>query len=196
MPTLNIKIRIFTKMKIVRKGNDELHVSEEIMDELKMRDNDYYLEMSIGDSIQEFLSNPLHKEYEELYRQKNNLSGCGILFAHGDSYQRNKWAYQDAGKWKNVQKWINENDGKFSALILKCCNPGSAEIKSKKSIVLMPNQEFSNVLHNIGEVQIEIYAPGKGYIDEYVIEDETKKLQSILGCSEIKRISDIRELKK
>jgi len=164
-------------MKIVRKGNDELHVSEGIMDELNMRDNDYYLEINIDESISEFFSNPLHKEYVKLYGQKKNLKGFGILFAHGDSYPGKGWKYEDNGKFRSVQKWIDENDGRFSTLILKCCNPCAVEIKSKKSVILVPNETFSNVLHSLGHVQVEIYVPKKGYLDDYVIEDDIKELK-------------------
>ena len=41
----------------------------------------------------------------------------------------------------------------------------------------MPNQDFSNVFHNLGMVQVEIYVPKKGYLDDYVIEDEIRKLE-------------------
>lgn len=164
-------------MKIFRKGNDEIHASEEILDELDMRDNEYYLEMDISHTIQDFFSNLLHKEYAKLWGQKNNLQGYGILWAHGDSCLGKGWKYEDNGKFRSVQKWINENDGKFSTLILKCCNPDAVEIKSKKSVILVPNQEFSNVLHQIGGVQVELYAPRKGYLDDYVIEYELKKLR-------------------
>jgi hypothetical protein len=68
-------------------------------------------------------------------------------------------------------------DGKYKALILNVCNPRNNSIKSKKSIILHPNGVISNRLLAQEVVPIELFLPGIGYIDSYMIEEEVKKLR-------------------
>jgi hypothetical protein len=164
-------------MKIFKKNDYEAHISKEVMDEFETMD-DMALEMVSENSIKHILTNPLHRKYIEAYSRKNNLKGFCLLYAHGDTYHDVDWGYEDKGKIKSVQKWIDKNDGKFSALLLKCCNPYAVEIKSKKSIILVPNEIYSGIGQDTGNVQVEIYVPKIGYLDDYVIEDEIKKLET------------------
>jgi len=67
-----------------------------------------------------------------------------ILHAHGKEHKKFKWYFIDKGHAKSVLKWVREKDGKFDLIILIVCNPGKLkEIRTKKSLLIMPNNVFS-----------------------------------------------------
>lgn len=139
--------------------------------------NKCVLDLIASETARDFLK--FNKEYEELieiYAKKNNLERIAILLAHGDEVD-NTWCYYNGDKAFSVQNWINNMDGKYKALILYSCNPGGNEITSIKSPVLVSNKEYSHALLLKGRVQIELFLPGSGYVDSYMIEEELKNLK-------------------
>ena len=60
---------------------------------------------------------------------------------------------------------------------MTCCNPLSLEVHSRRSIVLVPNFIFSEARQEEGETIVEMYVPGKGYIDSYTIDYELEQLK-------------------
>ena len=167
-------------MEKVTKKHFDLFMSREVMVELgistsKCREDDlsYYLN---GYVIERFLhEQPEISEYVKLYSKSIGLEKLGCLAAHGDD-ESGKWIYEDQGEEKLVQDWINEQDGKYSALLLCVCNPSGQEIESKKSIVLAPNYTFGTVVQMQEGGQIDLYVPKKGYIDSYLFDEEIKEL--------------------
>lgn len=154
----------------------DLFYSHDMKEDL-MLDNEMSLEIISWRTIEIFLEDNL--EYDKLinvYAKKNNLERIAILLAHGQKI-KNKWFYFNEDKISSVQGWINNLDGKYKVLILHSCNPGRDEIYSKKSPVLAPNEIYNNLLLEEGKVQIELFMPGSGYIDSYLIEEELKKLE-------------------
>jgi hypothetical protein len=161
-------------MRIYKFENTELNVSEEIHKDILPEECfvDIFTEL-----IQEDLLKPEHRQFLEAYGKKNNLSGYSILWAHGGCDKRTKWGYIDNEKLRSIQSWIDDKDGKYLALMLNCCNMNSEDIKSRKSLVLSPNKEFSPLSLGSHLVQIELYCPRLGYLDDYVIGFETEKLK-------------------
>lgn len=84
------------------------------------------------------------------------LSRCGIkkpksvrmLMAHGDSWidkDGSKFVYVDINQdnykeIKEVQKWVNEHDGRYGALFVTSCNPKGVEINSQRSFLIYPTK--------------------------------------------------------
>ncbi len=115
-------------------------------------------------------------ELIEIYAQKNNLERTVILSAHGDS-RNHKWYYSDGDKDFLVQSWINNMDGNYKLLILNVCNPGRHEVSSKKSALLLPNEIYSGIRVARGRVQLELFIPGRGYVDSYIVNEEIERMK-------------------
>jgi hypothetical protein len=148
----------------------DLFYSDEMKEQEKL-DNEISLEVTAMMAVKNLLEQ--NKEYSELvetYAKKNSLENIAILYAHGEEIN-NKWHYFSNDKAFSVQRWINKMDGKYKALIIYSCNPGGNEITSKKSIVLAPNRLYSGKIARHGEVNIELFLPGTGYVDSYMIEE-------------------------
>lgn len=154
----------------------ELHLSPDISSDFNITTPER-LEERVKHNLRVFMEhNPKYKEYIHRF---SPLKGVIILDAHGDE-KEGKFVYWDGDKSYSVQSWINRNDGRAAALILSCCNPASLEIRSKKSIVLVPDQTFSGERLNNGKVTIEMYVPKVGYVDSYIIDYELGKLPFIV----------------
>ena len=115
-------------------------------------------------------------ELINLYSKKNNLERIAILYAHGDS-EDGKWVYFNGEDSHSIQRWIGQKDGKYKLLILSSCNPEQEEITSKKSIILAPNESHNLIDFEVGNAQLELFLPGKGYLSTYEIEAEIEKLK-------------------
>lgn len=123
--------------------------------------------------------NPKHKEYIKRFSKSHGLTGTIMLDADGDE-EDGRYIYWDEDKSHPVQDWINCHDGRAAVLLLRCCNPSSSGIQSRSSIILVPNYDFSEIRQdgeNAGETIVEMYVPGKGYIDSYTIDYELKQLK-------------------
>ena len=135
---------------------------------------DYFKDI-IEDTLNDFLPSKT-KELIDLYSEKNGLERIAILCADGDSVNH-KWYYFDGNNNFLVQNWVNKMDGKYKLLILKVCNEEGKEVSSKKSIICFPNEVYSVANHKKGRVQVELFVPEIGYVDNYIIDDEIKKLK-------------------
>lgn len=94
----------------------------------------------------------------------------GVLDAHG--YQgepgqgdSGRWCYRLNGGGDLVQSWISEMDGTFGALYVHACNPGGANIQSRKSLVIHPQMNLGRTVQEANGMQIDWYIPGFGYIN-------------------------------
>lgn len=138
------------------------------------------MDIFIDSVLHQFLEkDPRYEEMVNLNARKYNLSRKAILAAHGDS-KDTKWCYEDETNLFLVQDWIDSKDGEYAALILNSCNPGSHEVSSRKSAVLVPNEVYSPARQNMGEVKVELYIPGNGYIDSYTIDRELGDMKESL----------------
>lgn len=159
-------------MQIYRYQDIELHLSPDKSSDFTITTLEH-LEERVKHNLRIFMErNPKYKEYIHRF---SLLKGIIILDAHGDE-KEGKFVYWDGDKSYSVQNWINKQDGRTAALILACCNPASLEIRSRKSIVLVPDQTFSGERLDKGEVTIEMYVPKIGYIDNYTIDYELEQL--------------------
>lgn len=88
-----------------------------------------------------------------------------LLIAHGKTVY-STWNFVNAqGNAVPVQNWINEHDGKSSALLLFTCNLLNLEIHSKHSLVIHLNRVTSRWDLRKGG-QLRLYHPTYGYIED------------------------------
>jgi hypothetical protein len=121
-------------------------------------------------------------EFINLYGKVHGLKGYAVLSAHGDVNEKGLWVYQDDRKKKPVQSWINQNDGRYSGLILGICNPDAHVPRVKKSVLLIPDREFVPLAQGMGLDCSAIFCvvvPGRGTLDSYVIDSEIKALEKV-----------------
>ena len=145
-------------------------------------DNELSLEIVSSDALNRLLRALSERQAEliNLYSKKNNLERIAVLHAHGDS-EGNKWVYYNGENSHSMQRWIGQQDGKYKIIILTSCNPGQNEINSKKSIVLAPNKTHCMIDFEAGNVQLELFVPGIGYVNNYIVDDEIEKLKKYSG---------------
>jgi hypothetical protein len=180
-------------MKKLELDEGDLYISEQVMGDGAISESEDYpgmLENSYLDShLGTFFEHrPSFKEYIDLYGQLNNLPRIAMLKAHGGTkgnlYTKSEdWVFRHGprGEYKRpVQDWIDENDGKYSALLLAVCNMGSHTPKSKKSILMIPDKEisFSGDISRVDrEAVFDLIFPGIGEIDSYTIDYELERLK-------------------
>jgi hypothetical protein len=130
-----------------------------------------YLELSVfrDVDVSMYLGNKEYNAIIDINAKEHGLKGKAILCAHGGDRNGN-WMFYDSKNLYRVQTWINKYDGAYSALMLYCCNPGHLEVKSKRSVLLLPNADYNRGLHRMGKVQVELFVPGYGYMDSYDFE--------------------------
>jgi hypothetical protein len=141
-----------------------------------------YMDSLAKMSIENIFENldPKMKKLIDLNAKRNNLSGKAVLQAHGDS-EDNGWYFRNGSRRFLVQNWINKMDGKYSLIVLICCNPSAEEICSRKSSVLVPDEIFSHIMHLEGQVNMELYVPEVGYADSYTLDYEISRMRRLLG---------------
>lgn len=169
-----------TRLKVYSSREADLFISEGVERDLDEEHN--YEEDIQTKRRQDYMEHVLDCYFSRevyklsgLWKRLKGLDRMAILSAHG--HFDGRWLFDDGEREYPVQRWINQQDGKYSALLINCCNPGRQAISSKKSLVLVPNKVYSIFDHLRGDVQIELYLPGSGYIDEIVIEDEIRQLK-------------------
>ncbi|MAH32907.1 hypothetical protein CL615_00795 [archaeon] len=175
-------------MKKIKTDLGMLYVSDDRIEEEIREKVSGEEESSVFDILKEraddlhqlFLKDPEIKRYFQLYGELTGLKDYAILDAHG-SDQDVTWMYDDGKNLRNVQKWIDKNDGKYLGLFLVVCNPSSLEITTNQSLVLAPNDDYSKMDHILGKVQVELYAPKIGNVSNYLIEHEIKQLEDRLA---------------
>ncbi len=125
--------------------------------------------------LYEFLKDNIG-DYVNMYSKVTGLEGFGLLYAHGvDSVKG--WRFSDCNKSHSVQRWINEMDGRYNALVIDVCNPKSRRVYSKKSLVVAPNGVYSGLRQCVGMVQVELFVPKIGYLDGYIFDAELEDLK-------------------
>jgi len=158
-------------------GKNALYYSDEIAEAQKDEDKMDF-DPGLGlEEILEFFDDPLKNEIIELNAKLHGLEGTAVLNAHGGD-DNGKWVYQDGHEnYFSVQKWVNELDGRYALLCLCCCNPGHNEIHSRKSAVLVANNDLDMLFKDSGRFQVELYLPKRGYITDYIFEYELGRLR-------------------
>lgn len=84
-----------------------------------------------------------------------------ILNQHGCCYE-GVWFTKDG----SIQRWINEHDGRASALLILSCNAHNIPVYSKKSVLVHLNRAagIADLLKTRGLVRL--YHPAMGYIED------------------------------
>jgi hypothetical protein len=104
---------------------------------------------SYADDIQEHLDDLIlrlkfNPKAEEILKEAKSIA---ILDAHGYSIKK-EWKYGEASLFwtrkRSVQKWVDEHDGEFDVLFLRCCNPDHKIITSKKSALIWAQDMLTN----------------------------------------------------
>ncbi|MEM4244867.1 MAG: hypothetical protein QW404_02500 [Candidatus Nanoarchaeia archaeon] len=162
-------------MKIFRSKHSEFHVSDDLIKEFEEDVGCFDEDLNIEMVLEDFVKGDI-KEYVSLYSKLSGLKGFGLLYAHGQESVRG-WRYTDKGKSYSVQGWVNNMDGRFNALVIDVCNPNSRGVHSKKSLIIAPNQIYSSLRQDIGDVQVELFVPKIGYLDSYIFEEELESLR-------------------
>lgn len=117
------------------------------------------------------------RNFVDTYSQQMGLEGYCVLMAHGghrirkpaslkalmprpDKDKLFEPVYWDNGLY-SLQEWVDLQDGKYAALFLDVCNPLDLEIRSKSSLLFVPDNSYSVLLHGAG-VNMVMYVPGNG----------------------------------
>jgi len=95
-----------------------------------------------------------------------------MLLAHGDSWDDSDgedFIYYEVNvdgteAVKRVQDWIDEHDGRYSALFVQACNPAGIEVNSRNSLLVYPiavnnSQEIMWASMGIGSRILEVKPP-------------------------------------
>lgn len=167
-------VDLFYSKDFDREATDN-YIKEKIDDPLIEINEEHFFQLVIEQVLDDFLP-PKAKELVDLYSKRNGLERIAILYAHGDM-KDNKWCYSDGENLFNVQNWINQKDGHYKAILLKVCNEEGEDISSKKSILCYPNEVYSVASQKQGEVQVELFFPEIGHVDNYIIDNEIEKLK-------------------
>ncbi len=114
-------------------------------------------------TIKHFTKRSSFRKILEVWGQVNELEGYVLLHAHGTA-KNGKWVFTDGGRGYDIQKWIDQMDGKALAILLQCCNPENCEIHSERSIIIHPKDRM-NYIGLIRGGHLRIYVPGEGYLE-------------------------------
>jgi hypothetical protein len=165
-------------MKKFELEQGDLFISKQRINERFIAGPDNHLEERLD---QFFADRPSFREYIDLYGRLNKLPRIALLEAHG--YTNGDWVFHDGPNGeieRRVQNWINKNDGKYSALLLCVCNPGSYTPKSKKSILVVPDTTINFGTSTDHEIIFDLIVPGIGNVDSYTIDYRTEQLRKQL----------------
>lgn len=122
------------------------------------------------------------KESQKLifaYSQKYKLPlrGC-ILYAHGSSGDNGDWTYldEDTNNEKYISSFLEENDGKYSVIILCVCNDGLVLPKTTSSCVIFGDGMVGQKgVHKHSENMYRAL-PVFEQVTSYTLEYDTKEL--------------------
>ena len=153
-----------------------MYYASDMMKELGV-ENELDLENILTEEDADIISNGKLNRIIKEHSYDMMCEEIAILYARGSS-KDGQWKYCENNLERNVQDWIDANDGYYSALIIKVCNPGHHEITSRESLVVVPNGVHSPLREEEGEVQMEIFKPGVGYLSSYedCIEEDQSNL--------------------
>lgn len=124
------------------------------------------LKMMSQSRVRLFTRQPLVIETLNAWSRARSLQGCAMLESHG-AIRDNKWVILEENVHFPVQRWIDENDGKYAALILFICNPRNDEVTAAESAVLHANRDFSLYSSDTYSTPLaRLYIPGEEYLEE------------------------------
>lgn len=126
------------------------------------------------------------KDYIDAYGRIKGLERCALIAAHGGD-SNGKWNYTDGKRKKlSVQNLINSLDGKYAALFFFVCNTGALTPKSKKSILVIPDQDVA-LNHDVTlpiYSMISMIVPDAREVNSYTVESDLEKLLKSDGREE------------
>jgi len=143
--------------------------------------------MFIDDGLE---TNDARRKIMDDYPQETDLEGLCMLAADGFfgfkpfkiqdilHFDRNnvfQWIYWDNGRRYSVQEWVNQQDGKYLALLLYVCNPLNLDVHSQSSILFAPDNTFSLFLQGGRAVNIRMFIPGVGWYKDTPQRDVSAK---------------------
>lgn len=115
-------------------------------------------------AIKVFIDRAGYRSYINEWEAKTDIRGIAIIETHGD-FRNGEWVLLDGQRNFTAQEWINQNDGKYSALVIHACNPVNSEIFAKKSLVLHANRNFSLWSgETFAAPLVRLFVPNKGYV--------------------------------
>jgi hypothetical protein len=150
-------------MKMLRDERADYWISRPILEEFPEAMNDHF--WGVHDALEK-----TGREFVQAYGAAIGAERIGILVAHGDyTYGSDGWTYSDGREDRTVQSWIDEHDGKYALLAIRCCNPAASTPIAKKSLLLVPDSTFSDFTVGQGYSHFSLIHPTEGDL-EYTIE--------------------------
>lgn len=164
------------EMVVVDRKNILHCISDEIMEEYKLHDLDS--DTAILSFWKEFMREG-YEEYINIYSKKYAFQyEKVVLEAHGDC-EKTSWMYAD-NKMKSVAGFVRKYDGIAGLIWLIVCNPMDEIIKTKKSLVLYANDEFSALSMNYAKgVHSFLFSPIHGQLDSYTVNHDIEELKNM-----------------
>ncbi len=166
-----------------------LFITEEFFAEMKTEyelDNEmetlHYLVQWLRTGLR--LDEYLHGEYRTYIDRYAVAKGLtkqfAVFFTHGHE-ENGQWMYDNKGKSRTVQSWVKANDGKFACIACYLCNPGMLTVKTKKSLLLLPDRIIGGIeqSNDIDErFHLTLIHPKEGDVDGYTLDYHLRKLQT------------------
>lgn len=115
-------------------------------------------------------------EYIKLFSEKNLLPHIALLIAHG-AEDGLSWQFYDNDEIISMQTWLDRHDGDYSCIICNVCNPFAYSVKTKKSLLVIPDNVLSIMRLNLDTCHLSLLHPKLGEIDGYIIRHEIQRLQ-------------------
>lgn len=148
-------------MHLIECGNFDIHISSEFYGDM----DEFGTARQIRAHLECFFRRPLFKRIGELNCAKLNTKKIIVLKVHGTTKQGSRqYLYHDGENKLLVQDWINEHDGKASALVVMACNPHNYNVTSVKSLVLHPDRNV-NLCDIIRGGVVRMFVPEIGYME-------------------------------
>ena len=177
-------------MKEIKAEGVDLFLSNGAYRELQERFHEYHEDTDVngeiasylGDKVDDlFRENENFQKYIEIYSQISQLNGFAMLESESDYLASLDEWYRDGKRIKRVQRWIDEQDGKYACLFL--CVSGISEklVESFKSLLFIPDRGVSDTVFSL-------FSPLHGLIDMYTVDYYLKEIEELssLPLDEIK----------
>ncbi len=123
-----------------------------------------------------------YRNYVDRYAANKDVEKTFAVFlAHG-YLENGQWAYEENGRAKSVQSWVKVRDGKFGCIACYLCNPASVTIKTKRSLLLLPDRDVGFDVKSLGvekeRFHLTLIHPKEGEIDDYTLDYHIRQLKA------------------
>jgi hypothetical protein len=149
-------------MELIQSPNFCIEVSEHFY---QSWEDTFDIEREVKKQTERFLKRKTFRQLCRLNADRLVNERVKVLKVHGVSNPEGRFLFHDGKKLRSVQRWIDENDGRASVLVIMGCNPHGRTIVSKQSIVLHPKGKISECALQTNHSLIRMYVPNIGYVE-------------------------------